>query len=120
MILTLPFPPSTNGLFTNRRGGRAATKRYLAWQERAGFLLKTQQAMWTDATAGLRIGPCDSCAVKMVFGRPDKRKRDLDNLLKAPIDLLVKHGLIGDDRNIQRLEACWGDAQGVRIVVGPA
>lgn len=110
MILTLPFPPSTNGLFTNRRGGRASTKRYLAWQEEAGWAIKRQCPLPES-------GPV---SIHMLLGRPDKRKRDLDNLLKSPIDLLVKHGLIDDDRSVESIFAAWGKGPGkLTIMVAP-
>jgi Holliday junction resolvase RusA-like endonuclease len=58
--------------------------------------------------------------MEFVFGPPDKRKRDLDNLLKAPIDLLVEHGVIDDDRNVVSLGASWGAGQGAQVVVRTA
>jgi len=50
----------------------------------------------------------------------DKRKRDVTNLLKAPEDLLVKHGIIeADDGSIvRRVEAFWTtEVEGVRITI---
>ena len=38
--------------------------------------------------------------------RPDKRKRDLDNLLKAVSDCLVSVGII-DDSQCEHIEARW-------------
>nr|WP_281261308.1 RusA family crossover junction endodeoxyribonuclease [Devosia submarina] len=37
--------------------------------------------------------------IEMQLVAPDRRARDGDNLLKAPLDLLVKHGIIEDDSN---------------------
>lgn len=119
MILTLPFPPSSNGLFKNRRGGRTATDKYKSWQEEAGYMLKQQCCDYrTDHQWVLFSGPV---AISLHFTRPDKRKRDLDNLLKAPIDLLVKCNVIGDDRQVEKIEASWSqDTPGVGIVVSKA
>lgn len=41
------------------------------------------------------------------FVRPDKRKRDLDNLLKAAMDVLVTAKVIEDDNLCEWLEARW-------------
>lgn len=53
--------------------------------------------------------------------RPDRRKRDLDNLLKPLSDLLMHIGAIDDDSNCEMIVARWvttGD--GVNIRVEPA
>lgn len=42
--------------------------------------------------------------------RPDKRKRDLDNLLKSASDCLVSAGII-DDSKCEWLEARWVDSE---------
>ncbi len=52
------------------------------------------------------------------IGRPDRRKRDLDNLLKGPIDLLVSFGVLADDQLIDRLTARWdADVVGCRVEI---
>ena len=50
--------------------------------------------------------------------RPDNRRRDLDNLLKATSDLLTGLGVISDDSQCAELSAKWistGDGVTVRI-----
>ena len=113
--MTLPFPPPTNGLYRNTkdRGGRAKTTRYKAWQNNA-ILDLVEQGITRQPIV---TGPIH---LVMVFGRPDRRKRDLDNLLKAPIDLLVSQGVIEDDRNVQSIVANWGVGKGVEVVVDRA
>jgi crossover junction endodeoxyribonuclease RusA len=101
MNVLLPFPPGLNNLFSNvPRVGRVPTKRYKAWQEEAGWFIKQHPDL--RPVAG-------DVEVLMFFGRPDKRKRDLDGLMKAPLDLLVKHGLIEDDSRVQRLTVAWSE-----------
>ena len=39
--------------------------------------------------------------------RPDKRKRDLDNILKALSDILVKCGVVEDDHLCESIHICW-------------
>jgi Holliday junction resolvase RusA-like endonuclease len=50
--------------------------------------------------------------------RPDKRKRDLDNLLKATLDACSGH-LWVDDVQIQRLTIMWaaGTEKGGKLMV---
>jgi Holliday junction resolvase RusA-like endonuclease len=47
----------------------------------------------------------------MAVGRPDKRKRDLDNIAgKAVLDLLVAHKVIADDALVVSLASRWCDS----------
>lgn len=41
--------------------------------------------------------------------RPDKRRRDLDNLLKSTSDLLVKSKIVEDDSECRAIAAEWSD-----------
>jgi Holliday junction resolvase RusA-like endonuclease len=43
----------------------------------------------------------------MLVVPPDKRHRDLDNLLKASLDALAGAGVIANDRYCQWIEARW-------------
>jgi crossover junction endodeoxyribonuclease RusA len=43
----------------------------------------------------------------MLVVPPDKRHRDLDNLLKATLDALAGAGVIANDRHCRRIEARW-------------
>ena len=88
--IALPFPPSLNGLFKNRRKGRAKTPRYEDWIIDAGWELLQQHPLKHTDPVTIHILVCP----------PSKRLFDLDNYAKAPLDLLVKHKIIPDD-NIQ-------------------
>lgn len=90
---TLPYPPSVNALFTNRRGGRSRTKAYDAWLYEAGVELLRQGARQLT-------GPV---AVYIDAYLPDKRVRDIDNICKPCLDIATKRSLIdGDDwRTVQ-------------------
>ena len=109
-VIDLPFPPSTNNLFINVKKGRIPSQRYEEWRLEAGYKLNS---------CGAVSGPV---SIAYEFGEPDKRKRDLDNLLKAPSDLLVTHGIIeADDNSIVRsINATWNSSvTGVRITITP-
>ncbi len=113
IVVTLPFPPSTNNLFINTSRGRIRSSKYDQWATEAGWELLRQR----PAKA---IGP-----VSLIFefeAGKDKRKRDITNLLKAPEDLLVKHGIIEADDNtiVQSISANWNaEVTGVRVAIKP-
>lgn len=109
----LPYPPTTNNLFVNnpKTRGRFPSKAYKAWQEEAGKALIKQAPL--PAFSG-------AVCITFTFGRPDKRRRDLFNYVKAPEDLLVKHGIIEDDSLIEKGTVQWSPhVFGVRIEIEP-
>lgn len=55
--------------------------------------------------------------ISITVERIDRRKRDLDNLFKAPLDLLVSMGVIEDDSKIDDLSIRWGDVEGMIVEV---
>ena len=109
-VIVLPFPVSLNNMFVNSSRGRFRSQRYDSWIMEAGTEIMRQRP---PKVAGPVI-------LSFEFGEPDKRKRDISNLIKAPEDLLVKHGIIeADDSSIVRtITAKWvPDVEGVRITV---
>lgn len=92
IAITLPLPPSTNNLFSNGMRGRYPTEKYKQWRMAAGRVLQEQ-------TAGqIILGPW-SCSISV----PPKMRGDIDNRAKAILDLLVSHGIVGDDAFCHRL-----------------
>lgn len=112
VTLDLPFPPSVNNLFANGSSGRFTTQQYKDWQTAAAWKLLADKP-------GRVPGP-----VKITLVYEEKHgRRDLDNLLKAVLDLLVKHNVIdGDHRTVLRaISASWSNAvTGVRITIEQA
>jgi crossover junction endodeoxyribonuclease RusA len=49
--------------------------------------------------------------------RPDRRRRDLDNLLKALLDSLTFAGVMQDDALIEDLRVYWADEVGGMVKV---
>lgn len=109
--VNLPFPPALNNLYANVPGrGRVKAERYVKWANAAGWDLKAARPEPVS-------GPV---SVSILLGRPDKRKRDLDGLAKAPLDLLVKHGVISDDSMVQSLTLTWAKVSGCVVTVEAA
>jgi crossover junction endodeoxyribonuclease RusA len=112
-IVTLPIPPSVNALWRTWRGRVHRSKTYAAWREAAGWELAIQRPA--------RIpGPV---TVTIAAGRPDRRKRDVDNLPKAILDLLQAHQVIADDSQVMKITTGWDStvpAGTVRVTVESA
>jgi Holliday junction resolvase RusA-like endonuclease len=93
----LPFPLSVNNLFFNTKRGRVKTTRYQKWLLEVGALLKSQGIVKI-------YGPI---LLKILIIKPDRRRRDLDNYLKALIDALVLNGVMEDDSLIEKIIVSW-------------
>lgn len=100
LYFEIPFPPSTNNLFVNGRNGRGrfTSPAYKAWKTEAGLVVKAQ-------AKGKRIGGTYAMEVRLV--RPDARRRDASNYLKAVEDLFVWLGVVDDDSECQFVSAEW-------------
>ena len=55
--------------------------------------------------------------LEILLGRPDRRRRDLSNYIKALEDALVQHELIEDDSMVQALSMTWGSTPGATVRV---
>ncbi len=86
--LNLSWPPSTNNLFVNvPKRGRVPSKEYGRWRNDAGWELKAQRPPKIDYPVHIELELC----------APKGESFDLDNRLKAPLDLLKECGVIIDD-----------------------
>ena len=102
VTLVLPFPPGVNNLFATVGKRRVVSKRYAAWRTVAQYAVADRFDEKSDAVSGPFVA-------RLSFDRPDKRRRDLDGLVKAPLDLLVSMGVIEDDHLAQRITLEWSD-----------
>lgn len=95
VFLELPYPPSVNHYY-RRVGPRTLISREgRAYREKVCALL---------AARGVETltGPVQ---VKVEVYPPDRRRRDIDNVLKALLDAIEKGGAYRDDSQIVRLVA---------------
>jgi len=106
VIKLTDLPPSANALFANRRGGRFKTPAYKNWLLSAGWEIQAQKPPHIP-------GPY---AITFRFGRTKKR-RDLDNCIKAAGDILVTHRVVEDDSLCRKIVAEWVTEPGVHIMV---
>lgn len=90
--ITLPWPPSVNRYWRTFRG------RMLISADGRTY----RQAAVGAALAGDRFGTA-KVRVSIDAWLPDNRRRDVDNLLKAPLDALCHAGVYDDDSQIVEL-----------------
>jgi Holliday junction resolvase RusA-like endonuclease len=92
--VTLPLPPSVNRLYVRTRAGVVCSSRYLRWKRDAG---------WVIRAARVRPLVCES--YDAIIYVPQRMKGDIDNRIKAILDLFVSLELVPDDRRVARVTA---------------
>ena len=97
ICLQISYPPSANRIWRTSRGRTYRAPNYVNWLEREGWNIIQQRQ-------GGIVGPY---RLQMSVVRPDRRKRDLDNLIKPVSDLLKSVGVIGDDCDAQSIHLEW-------------
>jgi crossover junction endodeoxyribonuclease RusA len=93
-MLTLPYPPSINHYWRNFRGRMVISREGRTFRENVCALLAGNGNGPRKPPAGGRI------ALMMDAFPPDRRRRDLDNLLKPVLDALERGGEYQDDSQI--------------------
>lgn len=95
--LTMPMPPSVNNAFINlRRGGRAKSRQAKDWESHSLWHVKAQRL------------PVITGPVIVIFGfERHTNAADADNRVKLAQDLLVKAGVIEDDRFVVGAAFSW-------------
>lgn len=103
ICLQLPWPPGVNNLFSTVKSPkglrRIPTRRYKDWIDAASDWVVSQGS------------PClkGRFCISIECSPPDLRRRDLDGLAKAPLDLLVHCGVVEDDHMADRIMLCWSE-----------
>jgi Holliday junction resolvase RusA-like endonuclease len=98
MTIRLPYPPSLNRLYRAVRGRSVKSADGRAYASLASGLVMASRVRVT--------GPF---VLSVLAVRPDKRARDLDNLLKPVLDVLQAGGAIENDSLCQCLMIRWAD-----------
>lgn len=91
--LTLPYPPSTNTYWRHYRGRTLLSRQGRAFRTTVCSILAAQGVTPLD-------GPL---VVQIAIHPPDRRRRDIDNVLKSLLDALQHGGAYKDDAQIVRL-----------------
>lgn len=111
--LLLPYPPSVNAMFANRKGGgRVKTAAYKAWIAEAGWMVLSQEHRNHRHAGRVRL--------TLLVRRPEgNRRRDIGNLEKAVADLLVRQGILADDSLIEQSDIRWvyEGVDGAKVII---
>jgi crossover junction endodeoxyribonuclease RusA len=94
--ITLPWPPSTNTYWRHPSKGALAGRHLISDKGRRYRAQVKWEAMDAPHISG-RV------SVAILASPPDRRRRDLDNILKSLLDSIVHAGVIEDDSLIDAL-----------------
>jgi crossover junction endodeoxyribonuclease RusA len=96
VTLTLPWPPSVNS-YWRRNGSRYfVSAKGIQYRKEVFFIAY-------DVRANSIFPKDERISVSIKAYPPDKRKRDLDNILKSLLDSLQHAGVYDDDSQIDKL-----------------
>lgn len=124
-IFTLAdIPPSSNHrmmvVMIGKKPRMILTPEYRRWMQQATLKLSAQNRMYGSATFNERV------AVTIFVTFKNKKRRDVDNILKSVNDALTKAAIIADDSLIDVEIVCRCGPQdvldgeaGLHIVIGP-
>lgn len=101
--LTMPWPPSVNTYWRTFQGRMIISADGRAYRKAVADQVLVQSG--AKHLAGKLV-------VEIEAWRPDNRRRDLDNLLKAVLDGLTHAGVWDDDSNIVDLRIYWAENVG--------
>lgn len=102
--LTLPWPPTVNTYYRNVQGKTLISAAGRAYRAAVADQVLIQRG--AKQYAG-------RLSVAIVAHVPDRRRRDLDNLLKSTLDSLTHAGVFLDDEQIDRLSIERGPIGGM-------
>jgi crossover junction endodeoxyribonuclease RusA len=99
LSLSLPWPPSVNTYWRNVSKGRLSGRVLIS---EAGRKYRKDVSSLIGAF-GMRKALSCELSVSIIAYPPDRRRRDLDNILKSLLDSCTHAGLWLDDSQISRL-----------------
>jgi len=91
LTLDLPYPPSVNHMYINARGRRFPNKKAVDYKVRVQDIVIDNQATKYGSTP---------ISLQIWVYPPDRRKRDISNIIKIIEDSLQDAGVYDDDFQI--------------------
>lgn len=101
IALVLSFPPSANALNRAVNGRVMLSKRYRFWKKTVATEIMIQRPRKLKGRYSLVI----------LADRPDRRRRDVDNLAKAISDALKAAEVIADDHLADEVTTRWSNRE---------
>lgn len=108
MEFTLPWPPSTNTYWRHPSKG-ALAGRHLISEVGRNYRATVQAEL--HVAAKIKKPLTGRLVIEIKASPPDKRRRDLDNILKALLDSITHAGLIEDDSQFDAIAIARMPAQ---------
>lgn len=108
ITLTMPWPPSVNKYWRTFQGRMIISAEGRSYRKAVADQVLIQRGA-KHYTGKLRV--------QIEAFRPDNRRRDLDNLLKAVLDGCTHAGVWEDDSNIVDLRIYWAETIGGMLKV---
>lgn len=100
LMLTLPYPPSVNTYWGFRGSHRFLTDKAKEFKKEVWVsVINSRHEGFKDARLSITIN----------LYPPDKRVRDIDNVLKPLLDALTQAKLFDDDGQVDRLNVIRGN-----------
>jgi crossover junction endodeoxyribonuclease RusA len=96
MILALPYPPTANHLHAVFKGRKILSAAGRAYYEEVGLIARSQ----IRAVGVREFGADVRIEYELDVFPPDRRRRDLSNVLKAFEDALTAAGMWADDSQV--------------------
>lgn len=106
--ITLPWPPTVNNYWRNYKGRIIISAKGREYRKSVADQVLIQRA-------AKHIDHAVKVEIKAY--RPDRRRRDLDNILKALLDSMTHAGVMEDDALIEDLRVYWADEVGGMVKV---
>lgn len=100
LVMSLPWPPTVNTYWRSIMSGPLAGRVLISERGREYRKHVAEQVLMLSIPRGVLTG---KLAVDIHAMPPDRRARDLDNLLKGLLDSLVHAGVLADDSDIDDL-----------------
>jgi len=104
----LPWPPTVNNYYTVWKGRKIISKK--------GKQFKADCSHWIHRLPDPMVGKLQ---LDISVCMPDKRRRDIDNLLKPIFDVLGQYGVYEDDSQIVdlRIRSVEGEKGSVNLTI---
>ena len=96
----LPLPPSGNNFYTIARGRKILSGKARDWRAECVGILQ-------GAYTGKPLEDKDLC-LHLTVTFPDRRKRDIDNVIKPLMDVFTQGGIWRDDSQVGELVVTRG------------
>ena len=99
LTLSLPWPPSVNTYWRHPTSGKLTGRHLISADGRSYRTAVQLYALSTKANKQIK----ERLSIKIDAYPPDRRRRDLDNILKSLFDSLVHASVIEDDSQFDRI-----------------